>query len=243
MNFIKKLIKKILRSVNWKLVKIRRKKPSNYVYSSPKKEWVESILKSDGINHIGAHRGSEAPIYNWFNKKVIWLEANPELFDDLEDNINDYYNQKAYLSLLGDETINNKKFYVSNKDASCSSIFNFSENVRNKKLWAEHGVKMNKTISLNMITMDNFAQKNNLNISDYNLWIIDVQGSELQVLRGAINSLKKCNNIIVEISKKQFYENGSTNWVDLKKFLNENGFKNFEEPTEDHCDVLFSKNN
>jgi len=26
---------------------------------------------------IGAHRGSEASVYEWFNKEVIWVEANP----------------------------------------------------------------------------------------------------------------------------------------------------------------------
>ena len=41
-------------------------------------------MKSNGILHIGAHRGSEAPIYYWFGKDVIWIEANPKIYDDLK---------------------------------------------------------------------------------------------------------------------------------------------------------------
>lgn len=51
--------------------------------------------------HLGAHKGQEADIYEWFGKKVIWIEAIPEIFDQLKDNLYFYNNQKAYCLLLG----------------------------------------------------------------------------------------------------------------------------------------------
>ena len=78
---------------------------------------------------------------------------------------------------------------------------------------------------------------------NYDHWIIDLQGAELHTLKGAKKSLKFCNSLSVEISKKSFYERGSTSWNELKKFLYNNNFNLILEPQEDHCDVLFIRKN
>ena len=65
---------------------------------------IKSILNSEGILHLGAHRGKEAETYSWFNKPVLWIEANPMIFEDLTDNIRLYYKQEALNLLLGDQT-------------------------------------------------------------------------------------------------------------------------------------------
>jgi FkbM family methyltransferase len=238
---IRIIIKKILRILNWKLVKIKRKKPIEYYYGTPNLSWVKSIMNSNGILHIGAHRGSEAQVYNWFNKKVIWIEANPELYEDLKDNIENFYNQSAYLALLGDEE-KKQNFFISNKDASCSSIFDFSNKVKKKELWKNYNLKMEKKIILEMKTLDNWAEQNGINLENFNHWIIDVQGSELKVLNGAKNSLTKCKSILVEISKLPYYDTGSTEWSELKQFMLSKKFYPENEPSENHCDVLFTKN-
>ena len=82
-----------------------------------------------------------------------------------------------------------------------------------------------------------------INLGNYDHWIVDLQGAELHALRGAKKSLKFCNSLSIEISKKKFYEKGSTSWEELKKFLYKNNFNLTSEPQEDHCDVLFLKNN
>ena len=238
---IKLLIKKIIRIFGWKLIKIRRKDPGDYFYSQPNMHWIKSFMDCAGVIHIGAHRGSEAQVYNWFNKKVIWIEANPYLFEDLNDNILNFHNQKAYLELFGDDE-KKQDFYISNKDAACSSIFDFSDDVKNKKLWKEHNLKMMKKIKLNMTTFDKWSEKNKIDIDEYNHWVIDVQGSELQVLMGASKSLKKCKTIIIEISKIQYYQKGSTGWKELKDYLKKYNFFPESEPLEDHCDILFTRN-
>ena len=57
---------------------------------------ITALINCKGIIHVGAHRGEEAPVYEWFGKKVLWFEANPYIFKDLEDNIYKYKYQKAY---------------------------------------------------------------------------------------------------------------------------------------------------
>ena len=238
---IKTIIKKLLNSFGWKLIKINRKLPTGYVYETPDLSNINSILNSTGILHLGAHRGKEAEVYNWFNKKVLWVEANPIIFDDLKDHIKFFYNQKAINALLGDEVKKNVDFYISNKDASCSSIFQFSKKVKDGKLWKKHQVKMLNKIKLKMLTLDRIVKRYTINIKNYNHWIIDLQGAELQTLKGAKNSLKFCKSISVEISKKDYYEKGSTKWQQLKKFLISCGFRTKYEAKKNHCDVLFLK--
>ena len=170
----------------------------------------------------------------------MWIEGYPEIYADLEENLNNFYGQKPILALLGDQ---NKKvnFHVSNRDSSCSSIFDFSDDVKNKKLWATNNLKMLKTISLDMKKLDNILLENKIDPKDYNHWVIDLQGAELQALKGAENSIVHCKSIYVEISQKQYYENGSTNWIDLKNYLNSLNFKLINPPSEDHCEVLFER--
>ena len=80
---MKKFIKKILRLLGWKLIKIKIKKPTSYAFGKPEIQDFEYINKASGILHLGGHRGVEAAVYNWLNKKVLWVEAIPELFDEL----------------------------------------------------------------------------------------------------------------------------------------------------------------
>ena len=140
----KKFIKKFLNYLGWSLNKIDRTRQNGYAYDKPNLKHIECILNSKGILHLGAHRGKEAEIYNWLNKKVIWVEAIPEIFEELKMNVNYHYNQKALKALLGEKDVKNINFYISNKDQSCSSIFNLSEDVKKGLLWRKHKVEMVK---------------------------------------------------------------------------------------------------
>ena len=120
---IKKQIKKFLIKNRWQLKKISI--PNTYTNEPPTQEEVNILHKCKGIFHLGAHRGGEAEIYDWFQKKVIWIEANPKIFEDLEIKIMQFINQSAYNYLISDKNDDNVKFNLSNNDQVSSSIFNF----------------------------------------------------------------------------------------------------------------------
>ena len=72
---MKLIIKKILRKLGWKLIKIR-KPPEPNPYGRLDDDVLKSINNSTGIVHLGAHRGLEAEVYNWFGKMdelLIWI--------------------------------------------------------------------------------------------------------------------------------------------------------------------------
>ena len=205
---IKKLIKLLLSKNGWKIKKIIKSK--NYSNEKPNLELINEVYNSTGIIHMGAHRGGEAPIYDWFQKKVIWIEANPKIFNDLNQNIQEYYNQKAYNYLLSNVDNELKEFNISNNDGASSSIFKFGNlSVGNESQWKERNLKMVNVIKLKSISLDTFVEENKIDIELYNHWVLDLQGAELLVLNGAENSLKKCKSIFIEVSQGEVYKDGA----------------------------------
>ena len=96
-------------------------------------------------------------------------------------------------------------------------------------------------IKLKTYTLDDLILKNNIDIKKFNHWVIDVQGAELEVLKGSVESIKFCNSITVEVSTENFYEEGSK-FNDVKEFLNKFNFKITKVPKRNHEDVNFIRN-
>ncbi len=236
-NVIKKIINRIILKFGWKLIKLRRV-PKPNPYGLIDQNLFNCINNSSGILHLGAHRGAEAEVYNWFGKNVIWFEALPEIYDDLIDNLYFYKNQKSFLALLSDKDHKETKFNISNYDKACSSMFNFTEEIKKSKIWNNRNHEMIRTIKLKSITLDTLLKNENISSKDYNHWVLDLQGAELLALKGGEESLKNCKSLHIEVSQKQFYDNGNL-WLDIKKWLNERGFQNYKEPEMDEEDILF----
>ena len=230
---LKKSIKSLLNKTNWRLKKIYRNK--SYTNIKPRKELLNAMHDCNGIIHMGAHRGGEAPIYDWFNKKAIWIEANPEVILDLKENVTQFINQKVIQALLSNKDDKMVSFKISSNDGASSSIFSFgSYNEIHKN------IKMVKTINLKTVKFDTVVKNNKIKINEYNFWTIDLQGSELLALEGAKESLINCKFIYVEVSKKEIYEGGAK-WDDLNDYLLKNNFYLAWEPKETHTDVLYIK--
>tara|TARA_B110000483_G_scaffold120873_1_gene145880 strand:+ start:23 stop:733 length:711 start_codon:yes stop_codon:yes gene_type:complete len=230
---MKKIIKKLLRKTDWRINKIYRNK--SYTNSHPKLELLNAMHDCKGIIHMGAHRGGEAAIYDWFNKKTIWIEANPRMIDDLKDHTSQYINQKVIQALLSDEDNKLVNFNISSNDGASSSIFSFGSY---KKIHEK--IKMTDIMKLKSIRLDTIIKKEQINVEKYNFWVVDLQGAELLALKGAEESIKSCKFMYIEISKENIYKGGA-NWSELNEFLRKNKFLPVWEPEEIHTDVLYIK--
>ena len=236
---LKKIIKKILRIFNWRLEKLIFNE--NYNLESPSEAVINAIKNSTGIFHLGAHRGEEAPIYEWFGKKVIWVEANPIIFEDLKDNLVKYKYQKAYQALLYNKDNEQIDFYLSNNDYASSSIFEFGElSVGIKSLWSNKNLKHTLKRKLITSTIDTLLSKHSIDIQNYNYWVMDLQGAELLALNGAYKSLNLCKYIYIEVSDGQVYKNGAQ-WKDVKNFLEKIKFRAVSDLNQNHSNVLFTR--
>lgn len=202
----------------------------------------EHQAKAHGILHLGAHTGQEREIYRELGKPVIWIEANPQVFPTLQSNIASTPDQSAFCALLGDVDGREQTFHISsNFDGVSSSIYPFGEYaVGEKSLWPELDLKMVSTLTLPMVRLDTLLTANNVNAEDYSFWVLDLQGSELEALLGAEESLQHCHGLLAEVSESEVYQ-GGTSYGDLKRFLATKGFSPLWEPHLAHDDVLFSK--
>ena len=107
------------------------------------------------------------------------------------------------------------------------------------------GLSVLEQIPIQVRALDRYSSENKLPAPD--LMKLDVQGYEIEVLRGAENALKHCSAIISEVSFRPFYK-GQCLFEDVVLFLHEHGFRlaAFGASTAlgvelDQADVLFMK--
>ena len=174
-----------------------------------------------GVIHIGAHFGEEVKDYidNGIDE-MIFFEPLTESIKVLEENLS-YYAGEANISIFPYALGNEEKeveMYVSNCDRMCSSV------LKPKVVLEQYpNITFNDREVVEMIRLDDAEIK----FEKYNFLNIDVQGYELEVLRGGEKTLNGIDYIYTEINNAEVYEN--TPHVDeLDKFLEPYGFARVE---------------
>jgi len=190
-----------------------------------------NILENSlGVLHIGAHFGQESDKYQQFNLKVTWIEGNPKIFDQLSKNVLIFENQKAICALLGDRNEENIVFFEASNEGQSSSIFRTGDKLNSV-------VKSSGTTLQNMVRLDSFLSIKDL--FEYDHWVIDVQGAELHVLKGAGELIQNCKSLLIEVSRGDFYRN-ATKFEELIEFLAGEGFKPILFPQDGfHGNAIF----
>jgi len=155
------------------------------------------------VLHIGANVGEEAESYYRNNvTKVIWIEGNHELREQLEKNISKYQGQKAYIQCVGDED-KDTVLHISNNASQSSSVFDLGTHKT-----AHPEVHFIKDIPVRMRRIDDmFASDEWGALKDVDFLNIDLQGAELMALRGMGNLLKQFKWAYLEVNKEHLYEN------------------------------------
>jgi len=189
------------------------------------------ILLSPNVLHIGAHSGQEAEFYENCRAQVLWLEANPEQMPELVKNISRFPKQTAKNFLLGDKQEHAVPFFVSENQGASSSIFELTDSALTT------APKLVRQLNLDMYRLEDLFSSREL--GTFRHWVLDVQGAELQVLKGAGNLLKCAQSILIEAKRESEYK-GGVSWNELQDFLHENGFQNLWEPIDNEEDnILF----
>ncbi len=164
--------------------------------------YLSERKKVDYIFDVGANKGQFALAASIFFPEIFLIAFEPlkseyEIFNKIFKNKHLYKNvPKA----LGSE---NKKVEINlTKRLDSSSILKPSNELF--KTFGESSSNY-KTI-IKMITLNDFFIKSNLNFKN-GLLKIDVQGFELEVLKGSTKVINKFKYIIIELSNIELYEN------------------------------------
>jgi FkbM family methyltransferase len=171
-----------------------------------------------GVIHIGAHFGEENRVYDALNiAQRIFFEPLDSNFSVLTARLNGRF--PAIKKALGAE---NKKItmYVEKENrGQSSSILKPALH-----LTQYPNIKFGFTQVVEMARLDDLG----LDLNKYNFISIDVQGYELEVMKGAQKTLGHIDYIVSEINRAELYEK-CAKVGELVEFLAPYGFKLVEE--------------
>jgi FkbM family methyltransferase len=203
------------------------------IYDLESRIHASFVKRAGGVLHIGAHKGQEANFYDKQSASVLWVEAIPAVYEILNNQISCFPNQKAMLALLGDENQDSVPFHVSSNDSMSSSIYEFGTDLGFENL------RMTKTLDLPMVRLDSILS--DAESAKFPYWVLDVQGNELNVLKGSGSLLDQCHSIYTEVSTREVYKGGVL-FQELKNYLNDKGFIPLWDPLDaSHENIIFTR--
>tara|TARA_B100000886_G_scaffold283253_1_gene207509 strand:- start:82 stop:819 length:738 start_codon:yes stop_codon:yes gene_type:complete len=194
--------------------------------------------KVTGIIHIGAHQLEELADYLKGNvNNVIWIEANPNKYDFINNKLKKYENM-----VLGKFAAGSKNGYqilnLANNGQS-SSILELGTH-----LISYPKINYDSKIEVEIKKLDNWLDENFKNKKLYNFINIDIQGYELEALKGMTNQLKIADYIYLEVNFEQVYKN-CAELKEIDKLLIKFGFQRvaLRKTNAGWGDAFYTKNN
>jgi FkbM family methyltransferase len=172
-----------------------------------------------GVIHVGANTGQEINLYAKYGLAVVWIEPIPDIFEKLQSNLIGIPRQIALKGLVTDLEKIEYQFHLANNNGASSSILELN---LHQDIWPD--VAFEKTIKLQSTTLASLLDVNKIDLSMYDMLIIDTQGSELLVLKGALPILHHFNYIQTEVPDFEAYK-GCCQLKDLQFFLGSRGYK------------------
>ena len=179
---------------------------------------TQHSITPKGIIHVGAHEGTEVGYYQAMGaQKILFVEANPAVFERLQANLAGYPNAQAVNCAISDRngTIN---LHVTSYDQS-SSILPLKHH---QDIYPD--IVETHQVTVPSKTLDTLLQELDLNPADFNILNIDIQGAELLALQGATHWLQYVEAINTEVNYEELYE-GCAIVHDLDEFLDRHGFE------------------
>ena len=192
-----------------------------------KDEIIIDVGAADGsVSAFFSKQFSENPIYSY--------EPNPAYLPSLQEKEKRYSKIKIKTIALSNKQ-DKMSFFITRNSVSSSL-----KKINSSLLQEQHHpfltpLDVEKEISVNTNTLDNEFNDYKKNVL---LIKLDVQGAELDVLKGGINLLKRTKYILTEMQTHQFYEDASP-YHKVDDFLRENGFKLIDMITSYRHDGIY----
>ncbi len=199
----------------------------------------------DLVVHVGAHLGEESWLYEFLGAStVLWIEADPDTCVRLEKRMLDKPRSGTHhviaQALISEEDGSELALRRYSNDGASSSIYSATD------AFAAEWPGLEETgdvVPLRSHTLHSVLGNAGIELAMYSsrLLVIDVQGHELAVLRGATHSVvAQFDLVCVEVSMEKIYEGGADG-REVIAWLARCGFRPISTIPHFHGDLLLER--
>jgi FkbM family methyltransferase len=165
------------------------------------------------LAQVGAHQGQEIKIFENFNFEKIYLfEPFYQNVQVIEKIIENKLNYVVFEFALGNNNTKKEIFYSVENEGQSSSFL-----VPNLHKKVQPSLNFHNKLSVQIKRFED------LDINNVNFLIMDVQGIELEVLKGFGTKIHEIDFIFTEVNRNYLYSDNVLIW-ELDKYLFEKGF-------------------
>ncbi|MGH7072969.1 MAG: FkbM family methyltransferase [Stellaceae bacterium] len=178
-------------------------------------------LTCRGVIHVGAHIGQEFEDYRRDGlESVVYVEPIPEVFEKLKERVSVDSRFHPIQALCTDRDGDEVDFHVSSNNGGSSSIFPLGSHA----IYYPR-VTYVSTLRLRTTTLDSLIFNTpGLDPTPFDYLVMDVQGAEAKVLKGATRTLRQCRFVFAEVSEGGLYD-GDVPFEGIMALLKEHGFR------------------
>ncbi len=181
-----------------------RELEGNVLWSYPK--LLEDV---HGVLQVGAHRGEEVAAFAMLEIPIqLYIEPHPEAFAALEARCEEFGSGAIRTVHAAVGARNEERTLHVGSDSAASSLL---------PLRAGYALDMRQT-RVSVTTLDDLARQGAFDPTDYNLLFVDAEGSELEVLRGAVDVLRHIDVICIGVFYEPVYD-GAPMPDEIRSFL------------------------
>jgi FkbM family methyltransferase len=176
------------------------------------------LERSKGVIHVGANDGAERHAYAKRDLSVLWIEPIPDVFARLSENIARFPKQKALNYLVTETDGESRRLHIASNAGQSSSILDLAEH---RAIWPD--IDYVDAIDLSGFSLPTILSREGIDSTAYDALVMDTQGSELMILRGAGSLLRQFRFLQSEVADFEVYA-GCARRAELTSFLADIGF-------------------
>jgi FkbM family methyltransferase len=177
------------------------------------------LRSARGVVHVGANVGQERELYARRGLDVLWIEPIPDVFAALCKNLVGLPRQRAVQQLVTDRDGEEYEFHIANNAGESSSILALKQH---RDVWPK--VEYTASIKLRSTTLATLLAREAVDPARYDALVMDTQGSELLVLKGAEPVLARFKFVKTEVPDFEAYA-GCAQLADIQEFLTTRGYR------------------
>lgn len=156
---------------------------------------LSSGMKPLHVLHVGAHEAEEAEKYEALGADTVhWVESQPDLVRQLREKLDGRFH-RIYQGSVWSESGQQKHFHLASNSQS-SSLYPFHLHLKSHPEVTETGRHEVTTIRLDDLLPE----------MKFNIVVMDIQGAELEALKGMGQLLDAAKIAYLEVNKRKLYK-------------------------------------